>query len=479
MQAILILITWPIPVKSQPEDPTWNYCGLITSAARLIGLHEPGREKEYGFPRATPHEIELRTKTWLQIFHRCITCVTQKCLMGVYFLIRNRYSSRVGVPPPLADEPTLRDITQINIDFDMPEEYAVQLRVLRKLAKFMQALQLQTDEAVRDSLILVSTSEFEMIRKTSRKKWTAATELQFLGAKLMVYAWSFQNQPINDPVTLAQTSIAEPGLSKKLILYEALGAATAYIYTFNELGSAKSATRYSSTSTDLPPQIYFPKYYFFTLYYADLTLYHFLSTLSQSSLPDQDLAHNHIRLAHTVLSRCAISNSQIEWARLAQNIELAGQFVNTGRRMPAEAQVKSRWGAKLFYDAMLKIAVLKAERGTRSYASDLTQGPVLEHDPDRSPSGRVKEPDPIAQAPNMNGGGGGSSGADSTYVYAAMPNQQQQPFMSQQWDENAFWGWDLSIMDTADFRLTGLGWRDGSHERRMGRFRTIKILCRL
>ena len=125
--------------------------------------------------------------------------------------------------------------------------------------------------------------------------------------------------------------------------------------------------------------------------------------------------------------------------------------------------MESRWGAKLFYDAMLKIAVLKAERGTRSYASDLTQGPVPEHDPDRSPSGMVKEPDPIAQAPNVNGGGGcGSNGADSTYMYAAMPNQQQQPFMSQQWDENAFWGWDLSTMDTDDFQIdwTGLeGWQ--------------------
>ena len=77
IHAILILVTWPIPVQSQPQDPTWNYCGLITNAARLLGLHEPGREKEYGFPRATPREVELRSKTWLQIFHRSITRVSQ------------------------------------------------------------------------------------------------------------------------------------------------------------------------------------------------------------------------------------------------------------------------------------------------------------------------------------------------------------------------------------------------------------------
>ena len=88
MHAILIFATWPVPVQSQPQDPTWNYCGLITNAARLLGLHEPGREKEYGFPRATPREVELRSKTWLQIFHRNITWVSlnHTCLLSADLL---------------------------------------------------------------------------------------------------------------------------------------------------------------------------------------------------------------------------------------------------------------------------------------------------------------------------------------------------------------------------------------------------------
>lgn len=73
IHAILILVTWPIPVRSQPEDPSWNLCGLMTNAARGLGYHQSGREKEYGFPRATPREVELRSVTWLQIFHANIT----------------------------------------------------------------------------------------------------------------------------------------------------------------------------------------------------------------------------------------------------------------------------------------------------------------------------------------------------------------------------------------------------------------------
>ena len=73
IHAIMILVTWPLPVKRQPEDPTWNYCGLIINAAICIGLHRPGREKEFGFSRAIQKDVELRSKTWLQIFHRSIT----------------------------------------------------------------------------------------------------------------------------------------------------------------------------------------------------------------------------------------------------------------------------------------------------------------------------------------------------------------------------------------------------------------------
>lgn len=77
IHAILPLLSWPLPVKAQPEDPSWNFCGLITNAARVLGYHEPGREKEYGFPRATSNDIALRSKTWLDIFHKNMTLVSR------------------------------------------------------------------------------------------------------------------------------------------------------------------------------------------------------------------------------------------------------------------------------------------------------------------------------------------------------------------------------------------------------------------
>lgn len=301
----------------------------------------------------------------------------------------------------------------------------------------MQCLQLQTDPTTLDSLILMASGEMETLRTTDRRKWTAETELQFLGAKLFLYGWSLKGQAQEPELgILTPTAASEPHLSKKLILYEALRSATDYIHAFSELGSSTTPGR-RTRNEELLPQMYFPKYYCYTVYYAALTLYHFLATLPQSSISDQDLARNHIRLAHTVLSRCASHDAESEWPRLARNIEFVGQFINSGRRLPPEAQIKSRQGAGLFYDGMLKIAVLKAEMGGRNWASDLTQPKPYDD------NGLMKEEPPM-MAPEMPQGPTSSSSAATAFGV----HDPQQQYVPQEWDD-AFWGWDLSMLDSA------------------------------
>lgn len=441
MHAILIFATWPVPVQSQPQDPTWNYCGLITNAARLLGLHEPGREKEYGFPRATPREVELRSKTWLQIFHRNIT-----------------YSSRIGVPPALADEPTLRGVVEIASEFMIQDHFRIQLEILRQYAKFTQALQLQPDDAVRDSLVMMASGELQTLRNTSAGKWTADTELQFLGAKLFLLGWSFQGHLHDNELSIPVPRTApKPNVTQKLIFHEALSSATNYIHAFSELqslktpmqpspGSRADVQRSTSINDDIPSQVYFPKYYFFTLYYAALTLYHFLATLPTASIPDQDLARNHIRLAHTVLMRCALG-AESEWMRLAQNIEIVGQFMNSGRRLPPEAQIKSRLGAPLFYDGMLKIAVLKSERGSRSWASDLSQ-----HLPHEGQETKAKEQEIGGHDERGMHDAPASSAVTAGYGRMDPGSGSQGQFIPHEWDDT-LWGWDLAMLDAADWQL--------------------------
>ena len=337
------------------------------------------------------------------------------------------------MPPPLADEATLRDVAVMASDFGLSENDATQLEIVRQFAKAGQALQNQTDSNIRDSLVLMACGELDTLRAKSRGKWIAETELQASGAKLFLYGWSFQGRS-QDPTGefLRLNDASEPTISRKLLLYEALGSATHYVHIFSELGSSNLTKQSPSPSKNIPPSIYLPKYHFYTLYYAALTLYYFLANFPQASMSDQELARNHIRLAHTVLSRCAFEEPESEWFRLASNIELVGQF--SGRRLPAEAQITSRLGACLFYDGMLKIAIMRAERGVRSYPSDLTQGPP---EPERS---KQEENTSHSQQEMSHGAG-----------YAAESSADQQP-IPQQW-EDAFWGWDAPMLDSVDLQL--------------------------
>ena len=370
-------------------------------------------------------------------------------------LISSRYSSRFGLPPLLADEPTLRNVAQIMNDHSLPDDFVAQLSIARKLAKAMHALSLQENVGTRNSFILACSGELDILRKTGGNKWTPMTELQFLGAKLIIYGWSMPGYR-SDPSVIPSTSAPEPSLSAKLILYEALEVAAACIRCFGELNPSNRSSSTASLSA-LPPQVFYPKVYLFTTYFAALMLYHFLSTIPSAPLPSQDLARNHIRLAHRIISRCAIANSAPEFARLAQNIELIGEFVNTGRQLPPEATVKSRWGAALFYDAMFKLAAIKQEKGGRSYAHDLTQGPLPEDDP---VMGARQMPVYQPKASDSSCHDGYGSG-EVSYRYAGLQTEQnqyqQQQFMPQDWNENTFWGWDLNMMDTTDMEIDWAG----------------------
>ena len=351
----------------------------------------------------------------------------------------------------------MRDITRMIPKANLPEELEFQLHLTCKLARIIQSLQVQIDDGLRDSVILASSNEFETI--PCRRKRTTNMELQCIGAKLMLFGWSFDLNPRKDVSIAGRSTTAEPLLSKKLILYEAFGAAISYIHTFGEVRDSSATSNHYSTTTHPPPQIYLPKAYFAGLYFAALTLYHFLSSLPQCSLSDQDIAKNHIRLAHTLLSRCGIGNSGFEWARLARNIEMIGEFVNAGRRLPPDAQIQSRWGAKLFYDSMYKLAILKAERGGRSFASDLSKGPIVEERSDGANPNRTIEEDRFAEGQTLNGSG---NDVDQTSENLIMQSQERLDDPPQQWDENALWGWDLSSMDAADFQIdwTALeGWQ--------------------
>ena len=71
IQAVVILCFWPLTVERQVEEPSWNYCGLITNAALKLGIHK-------ATPRTSEYESYIWKKTWS-------ACVYANCRSGPAF----------------------------------------------------------------------------------------------------------------------------------------------------------------------------------------------------------------------------------------------------------------------------------------------------------------------------------------------------------------------------------------------------------
>ena len=248
------------------------------------------------------------------------------------------------MPLPFAEESTSRKIHDEVDEPDASGDFAARLQILQHFAQIMQSLGNTNDPSARDSSILVAYGEFESLRISVGEKWSVRTKLQFLGAKLFLYGGSIQGQ-MSEPRSHAHSPTLGPELvkNKKLILYEIFRTAVNYIQAFDQAEEDELSLSGSEgkrldgqpapLNDEIPIQLYFPKYYFTTLFYAALTLYHFLANVSQMSTLDQESARNHIGKAHDLLSRCAVHDALGEWTRLAKNIEVIGQFDTIDQRV--------------------------------------------------------------------------------------------------------------------------------------------------
>jgi hypothetical protein len=355
----------------------------------------------------------------------------------------------MGLPPSLASGSDLREIAQLCRDYPCYIDFAAQIDVQRHLAKFCVALKECKEHALRMSLIRLFSDELDATRNGYRGKWAVETELQFLGAKMFLYGFSFRSRNRNPEVS-DSTTASEMNSSLHVLLYEAMGVAAKMIYTFSELKDQDDDGSHFETSK-FPPQIFFPKHYIFSFCYACLVLYHFLEANTQAPKSEQDLARNHVGFAYSTLTRCGTENN-IEVARLAQWLELMGKWNRSNRVVP---HVTSRLGASLFYESVLKSATLKAEMGSRSRAADVSR--PFDEEQRKETSEREEAAPKLPKSQNME--------------WLIPPEQGQQQglvgdindqYSWQGW-EDQLQGWDLSMLNGVGFTV-GMDAGNGSRK---------------
>ena len=376
-------------------------------------------------------------------------------------------SQGLGVPPHIGKQSDLQTISRLSYGFLATDpDFATQIEIQRMVANASVALQEQTDDTELSRIAAVRDwkFDFENLRYTFKGSWSTATEMQYLAAKLFTYGWCF---PFQSEVHGVNKDPSQPLASLRQIMHEATETAISIIHIYKELPDTQNS--------HIPPQVHYPKPYFFTLYYAAATLYLFLSSYRNPMEEDRVRCMNYIRDAHTLLTRCSLNNPKSQWARMAYNLELLGKWHASGRKMPPEAKIKSRMGASLFYDAMQKIAVLKAESGGRSYTSDLTKPlPDREVDRERTP-GLTNDHDIVetdrdnsiatANLKLHNNEPANNASSEGLVQYPAnvnaswqFPSQLAPPqitldqndgFLMPSLDDMA-WNWDLNFMDPGD-----------------------------
>lgn len=68
IQALLLYCLWPVPVRKQILDSSWNFCSLAVSAAIRMGLHQSDATWEYDFSQLSATDRQVRQRTWLGCF---------------------------------------------------------------------------------------------------------------------------------------------------------------------------------------------------------------------------------------------------------------------------------------------------------------------------------------------------------------------------------------------------------------------------
>ena len=356
---------------------------------------------------------------------------------------KSRMSSRWGIPCSQAQAFHLQDVDRCCDEYLPPASvFAIRSGIQNIFARSSAALQTQREEDSHLALILMFSAELDEFRLESSCNWDSTSEFHFLGAKLFLFGWSFPYHTQPEVVLVGKT---RPPTTRRIVLHEAMRVSLRLIHTFRAITSQSD-----SGPEGPPPQIHQPKVNFFTFYYAIATLYLFLSYFPNPPPSDRDLALNHIRTAHQLLTKCALNDEKHEWARLAFNVDMIGKWYASGRRLPPKATIRSRMGASLFWTGMQQIAVLKAEKGGRSYMSDLTQPlPDRERQRSRKPSLVNDEDDNEGIDP------AGAVATISTMNPIPAPLGLQEGSVDQTglwpgWDDS-IWGWDVSMLDTNQF----------------------------
>ncbi|KIH89335.1 hypothetical protein SPBR_06711 [Sporothrix brasiliensis 5110] len=231
-QALLVLTSWPLSVDRQRNDPSWYYCGVATSSAVHLRLHEAealwwyssvgGREEvvtgrggadgDDGDDGDRQQANAARYRTWLGAF-----------------VVSNALAIDMGLPPPMASvaslAPHLHKQLQLQLGDGMSDAFAARIElqtilfrhdtVLKDTASMSMSTSTSATLSSRNPVLDVMERELDAFEQ----KWATAEgsqerrelpfliHLDLLAARLRLRAPLLMPRPaVNEPDLLIEAA---------------------------------------------------------------------------------------------------------------------------------------------------------------------------------------------------------------------------------------------------------------------------------
>jgi hypothetical protein len=247
-----------------------------------------------------------------------------------------------GLPPLIGGVAELDATERFVRENSIPREFAYQVMVQRVMSKFMNVLMDDVKEPINYSLVQLVDGELDNLKTSFPTEWTPRVEYNALSAKLHLYAMAVLRVHHN-PST--RDVILKLGFSSSLrIIYLA------------ELGLGFKSERHPSIQ---PSSLYrlLPTNYFRSVVFASVFLLRYFALNTRATTEEQELARNHLAIAHTILQSGSIGNLP-ECQRAALLLEILG------RQQPGDIdnlklKIDSRMGASLIFDAITTSHVIR------------------------------------------------------------------------------------------------------------------------
>ncbi|KAF8850816.1 hypothetical protein BDZ45DRAFT_751319 [Acephala macrosclerotiorum] len=340
IQALTLLCFWPLSVCRQVDDPSWNYCGIITHAARKMGLD---KVRTNSFDRIS----KIKRKTWIAI-------VQANC--------SHAWTSGMTVPSEILHSPQSPPPGPCTAAED---QFFTKAGIWRRLAECsLMIANFRQDMDSSLTFVRSLCTDLENVRDGQEQSWTTETDVIVAGAQLCIYALQLdQGRKRHSETSEGHNPRPNEDVltSRRNTVNMAYMTAAKFIHRFAEMVDNGVAATSSGDKIPNAPQRHLPKYFFGLLLLSMAFIFRtkMLHASDPRNLPSKP--ESHISQIYQILT--SWSREQLDKpARAVRVMRVILRAETEGQVNINDSNLEGRPGVA-FLDEVIKVAKDLRERG--------------------------------------------------------------------------------------------------------------------